>query len=226
MRKKEHDFLIWTSPPSSIKLTSDEARGSWHGHWFVVKPVTPGATLTAQINVKQQDVITGEPGQVVIQAHDTIEAKWIEILRLRHPEGTYKWITEEGSTIVPVNIDMIRIALSGGGTTNPELPAITWIDDLRIYQNGTQIYEETFSDWTPIIGAGVGAVIGGLTGEALKPIGPISPLIGVAIGAAIGAGIGVSATQPTTISTVTIPQIGTTPETTYIITPPRTIAVK
>ena len=113
----------------------------------------------------------------------------------------------------------LRLILVAGIPVSSGQIAQTWFDDLKIYQDDVLIYENIFSDWAPYTGAALGAGIGVIAGVTYKPIGPIaSPLIGAALGVLVGAGIGALASQPTSVATVTIPQIGITPETTYVVT--------
>ncbi len=223
MRKAEYDFLTYTSFPSSVKLINDEVgQTAWWKTWVPYSlPVTPGSTLRTEVKIKQQDVINRPESRVILLGLKAGEWVGSKDLGLGYPFigyvplGTFDWTLFERTITVPDDVPTIRLAYAGGAGT-PERTGLTWYDDLKIYQDDVFIYENKFSDWTPV-GAVAGGIIGGVTGELTKPIGPISPLIGALGGVALGAGIGYALSQPATITTVTIPQIGPTPEQTYIV---------
>ncbi len=218
MRKAEYDLLTWKSLPSSAKLTNDEGKGWTYWEQPSIVSVTPGETLTLKFSAKQENVLYTQ-SIVVVEWFDPAEKRWRWLVTPRLSLGTYDWSNFEETFTIPENISQIRVGRLLGGAGAPEKAGTTWFDNLRVYQDGAPIYENQFTDWMPYIGGGVGAIIGGVAGEVYKPVGPIaSPLLGAALGATIGAGIGAIASQPATITTVTIPQIGTTPEQTYIIT--------
>ncbi len=223
MRKVEYDLLTWKSPPSSIKLFNSEGkRATTQPPRLFDLPVPLGSTITVSVQAKQSNVMS----QFGIKSHVHFgriapDGRLLWLYDLLLPYGTFDWSEWTAEFKIPEDtITMVGTVKGGPGT--PEAPGITWFDDLKIYQDDVLIYENDFSDWTPIIGATAGAIIGGIAGEIYKPIGPIfSPLLGALGGAALGAAV----SQPATISTVTIPKIGVTPEQTYISTPPRAIAV-
>ncbi len=204
VKKTEYDFLNWTSFPSSIKLTNDTMTRSGGGAFENI-PVNPG-TVRVEVNGKTQDVqlIKGSGSYIAFWGHRADGSrKWIGTCDIRY--GTHDWEKAEAELPIPADIVILRGYLIAGGG-NKAQPSISWFDDFVIKQNGRIIYENKFSNWNPVIGAGIGAIIGGAVGELTKPIGPIaSPLIGALGGAALGGGIGYALTRQVVSTPVAIP---------------------
>ena len=71
---------------------------------------------------------------------------------------------------------------------------VTWFDDVKVYQDNVLIYSNDFSNWNPYIGAGIGAVIGGVGGH-LATKKPEYALIALPV-AVIGGVVGWLTTSP------------------------------
>ena len=166
MRKKEHDFLNWTSFPSSLKMVSDELQPEWLGYWLGPISVNPGAKLKFTVNLKQSGVLY-YAGGLVLEGYDGKEWKRLVGRIILQSFGSFDWTTKEAEYTIPSGIVAIRLAVAGGGTNDPTKPAETWWDDLRIYQDNVPIYSNDFSNWTPTIitaeiTTGLAAIILGL----------------------------------------------------------------
>jgi len=150
-KKIEYDFLTWKSFPSSARLFNDEQEG--FAIWILPQarslPVTPGSTLRVEANVKQKDVAVGPyPSLIPIDGWNGKE--WSRIVTHHIKLGTFDWLFLTFESKVPSGIITITPALFGGAGYK-EAPAITWFDDLKIYQDDKLIYANDFSNWTPII---------------------------------------------------------------------------
>ena len=150
MKKAEFDSLTWANFPSSLKLTVDEAT-----HYGEVTPVTaskPNSRIRMTIKAKLKDVLY-DFSHIALDGWDG--SKWFRIepppyVPVDLGRGTIDWKTVVLETIIPSNVNLIRPYLVAGGGS-PEKPAITWFDDLKIYQDDVLIYENNFSNWAPLI---------------------------------------------------------------------------
>jgi len=186
MRKKEYDFLTWTSFPSSIKLTNDERREwAWTGWVFYGLPVRPGSKLTVKFKAKQQNVLYSV-SHVPIDGYNGSE--WRRIVNFGLSLGTFDWTEHSRTITVPSDIISIRSSLAGGAGS-PEALGITWYDDLRVYMDDKLIFSYDFGNWNPIIGAGAGIVGIGVPAYLYTKNIPVAIGAGVVaslVGAAIG----------------------------------------
>ena len=157
VKKVEYDLRIWKSFPSSLKLTSNELTPTWHSmkRWFTINP---GSVIDVEVNAKQGKV-THEASRIYVNGRNG-EGVRLGVANLP-PHTIFDWTKFAVPTFtVPADVSFITVYLIGGGTTNPEEPAETWYDDLRIYQDGVLIFENKFSKWGPtLIGGGIIAVI-------------------------------------------------------------------
>jgi len=170
VRKKEYDFLTWTSFPSSAKLYNDEGRGwvwAWWGWIFYDLPVTPGAKLAVKVKAKQQNVLYSA-SHIPIDGYNGKE--WRRLWSLRLPLGTFDWSEHSRTETLPTDIIAIRSS-PAGGAGSATAPGITWFDDLKIYQDDKLIYENKFSNWLPyqIAGAVITAIPIGLYAARRMP---------------------------------------------------------
>lgn len=192
MQKYEYDFINWSSFPSSRKVINDESTDFWaFGFgWF---PVTPRSIIKVEFMAKGENIIGGRVSRIAIDGKDVngVEARIRAGGDLFLPSGSFKWGKFETSLIVPSNVTSIRVLFLGGNGT----PALTWYDDLKIYQNGALIFEDKFSNWTPYILGGGLAVAGGVAGYAWKKK-PIPALVGAVAGAGLGYGVGYVMAKP------------------------------
>jgi len=191
VKKKEYDFLNWTSFPSSGKLFNDDpSEAIWWGQYRNIS-ITPGKTLKIVVNWKQQDVILPESG---IRPHVGFWWNGVWGGQIFPPLGTYDWREFKGEWIVPAGKTTLDVIIAGGAGT-PEKPGITWFDDLKIYQDDVLIYANDFSNWNPYIGAGVGGGLGGV-GAFYLTKNPVLSLGVAALGALVGGGIGALTAKP------------------------------
>jgi len=202
MDKIEYDFLSWTSFPSSLKMIYDGARGFW---WFIPgseRPVKPGA-VRISVKVKKENVgLT--PGidpefrdsRVIIWGFNGAEWKWLGKMTVGY--GTENWREYTGEVEIPAGIDLLKVQLRCGAGAK-ERPAITWFDDLKIYQDDKLIYANDFNNWNPYIGVGVGGVVVAVPTYLYTKNVPVSVGAGV-VGSLIGAAIGIAGTS--------LPQLG------------------
>jgi len=166
---REYDFLHWTSFPSSRKIINYKTDEQiW---WTVVDklPVEPGKYLTVVVNVKGQNI--GTPA--ACRSHIAIDCynenyelfKIPRAMILYVPPRTTDWTQLKETVIVPNGAVAILVTTIAGTAQSPDLPNISWYDDLKIYQNGELIYENTFDNWLPcIIGGGITTVVVGVAG--------------------------------------------------------------
>ena len=178
------DFLSFKSFPSSLKITNI---GPEKWIWYNVVtdlPVIPGKKVTYQIQVKQKDVVTEPSGINLYGKNGTSKA----VSYGGFPIGTYDWSLHENPGVtIPSDVTLLNVALFAGKGT-------TWVDDLKIFQDDVLIYSNDFSNYNPIIGAGVGAAIGASIGYVVKRKKPLIPaLVGAGVGAGVGAAIGLFA---------------------------------
>jgi hypothetical protein len=191
-RRVEYDFLTWVSFPSSIKLFNPtvELPNVWVT-LFETLAVKPGSKLTVSVWQKVKDV-THEFSYVLIEGFDGSKWSWLTGVPPSGAGGvgTIDWRKYERSITIPSNIVAIRCKLMGAGG----LPAITWYDDLKIYQDDVLIYSNDFNNWNPIIGAGLGGIATAIPAYLLTKK-PKYALIGL-LGALIGAGVGYMTAKP------------------------------
>ena len=105
-------------------------------------------------------------------------------------EASRAWRPEKDGykIVVPEGIKVVKMFLLGGAGDR-ERPGVTWLDDLKVYVNGKLVYLNDFSNWSPYIGAGVGATAGGLV--AYLPTRKIEyGAAGAAIAGIVGAIVG------------------------------------
>ena len=201
MRKAEYDFLTWTSFPSSLKLLSDEERvAAWNGLRDVVIPFTPGAELRVEVQAKQQGVVT--PTSRIYVYYYPFDGEWHYMGDIELPTGTFNWSTfglTRLSTRARENATHIRLeAFYGGSSGIQGRPAVTWYDNLEIYQDDTLIYANDFSNWNPHIGSGIGALAGGI-GSYAATKNPLAGVIVASLTALIGGSIGMATARPKTV---------------------------
>jgi len=159
MIRREYDFLTWTSFPSSIKLVNDESPQNKPFYKIAEGiPVKPHATLKAIYKGKTENS-TEPPGGgnfVMVRLLDaagryvTHKVAWIGY-------GTIDWKDVQAVVTAPSEAAVMEVYIAGAGG-RPEMPAITWFDDLKIYQDDEFIYENKFSNWKPYILAGIIAI--------------------------------------------------------------------
>ena len=210
MKKAEFDFLSYTNFPSSLKLDNDESTLYW-GWWQSNIPVKSGA-VTVQVSARKENVLPLEGGsRVVVEgSSDGVTWKWLGYVDVG--VGSFGWKTYSGNITIPSGIVLLRVVLRDGAGLMGK-PAITWFDGLRVYQDDELIYANDFSNWDPMIGAGIGAPIGGVAGYLLKePLGPmVSEAVGAVLGGALGGGVGLL-TGMGIIPVPQIPGLGAAPE--------------
>jgi len=186
-----HDFMIWTSFPSSVKLFNPEPKR--RGWWTVFDhlPVTPKSKIKIEINAKSDNLPAEGYGSYlsIFGSKDGVEYKGIGIIvpRIKGVTGIYgkkdwdRYVTEGE---IPADVRMIRgylVAAQGD----------TWFDDLKIYMDDVLIYQDDFANWNPYIGAGLGGVAGAIAGYLINPEKPLVPaLVGLALGTCLGGGVG------------------------------------
>jgi hypothetical protein len=190
-----YDFVVWRSFPSSAKLVSDrfDELASWPRFLAHGLSVKRGAKLTVQFYAKQENVL-GEKGVKQasgvsrLSVYGSADGKtWKYLSGIALPPGTFDWQLFSGELTVPSDVAVIRLYL-GGGWGAPGRPGVTWVDDVKIYQDGALIYSEDFSNWSPYIGAGLGAVAGGVGGYLAtgKPEYALAALPVALVGGIIG----------------------------------------
>lgn len=159
MIKTEYDFLTWASFPSSGKIVNDtEWWGLWQKTWKLFeRSVTPGKKLTVTVNVKQEGVLP-PARKSHISINNAIPQPGVSspsgigprIGVITMPNGTFNWRQFSLELIVPSNVSVITAYIAGGAK------GTSWWDDLEIYMDDVLIYSNDFSNYNPIIGAGVG----------------------------------------------------------------------
>lgn len=222
MRKREYDFLTWTSFPSSAKLICDEPETWVSGGDSPPIGVRPGSTVKITVKAKQENVLY-KHSHIHIDEWDGKEWKMAVPLTVppypNIPFGHVDWTQfSSAEYIIPPSVTAI-IFRPLGGPGSKEAPGVTWFDDLKIYQDGVLIYAEDFSKWDPLIGAGIGAgVLGvvvpavvrvpepGVSYEYQKPVLEKEPLLAAGLaglGALMGGGVGLL----TALGIIPVPQI-------------------
>jgi len=189
--KEEYDFLTWTSFPSSAKIVCPRNTG-----WSVwPRPVAqvsviPGSTVKIEANAKQQNVLK-ERYRSAIPVDGFNGEEWSRIWPavIHFPLGTFDWRKMERSFTVPSDVEVIRVLYSCGAGISEDKPGITWLDDLKIYQDDKLIYANDFSNLNPYIGAGALGVASGIGAHQLTKDIPTAIGAGV-VGSLIGAAIG------------------------------------
>jgi len=165
LRKWEYDFLVWKSFPSSLKIISNEPRTPLWAPPSQSFPVNEGDVIGIEVAVKQQNVLDPNfPSIAGITGWRPAEEKW------RMFKDVAGRLSHLYLPTIPLGITAIRFHQVGGPGI-PEKVGITWFDDLKIYQNGELIYENTFDNWLPyIIGGGVLGIVGvaGATTKLMK----------------------------------------------------------
>jgi len=190
----EHDFLSYTSFPSSLKCVNPRSQYVGGGDYKGLS-VTPGATLRTEVNIKQKDVYESL-GYFHINSYYNEERKFLgELITLRR-YGSFDWTKVVKEVKAPTDAKWITVDPTfPPGTT--EKPAIVWIDDLKIYQDDKLIYRNYFTPWKPVLGVGLGTVIGGVAGVKypVSRVGRSLPVIAAGLGALIGGAAGVLAPE-------------------------------
>jgi len=185
LRKKEYDFLTWTSFPSSAKLTNDEGGDwAWWGWIFTNLAVTPGAKLLVKFKAKQQDVLYSV-SHIPVDGYNGKE--WRRLWSVSVPLGTLGWSEYSAEITVPSDVIAIRSSPAGGAGSK-EKPGVTWFDDVEVYLDGKLIFKEGFSNWNPYLGAVAGAAVGGAGGYLVtrKPEYALIALPAAVIGGLVG----------------------------------------
>jgi len=213
VRKVEYDF--WPnciSPPSCRKVFNDEP--TWWYPWEASTPtirVLPNSNVTIKVWAKQENALNTEYKSVVsLKGWDGETYRWIPPGGIGLPIGTFDWQEFEIKFPIPDDIIGIILRTAVGGGLSPETPCIIWYDDLRIYMDDALIYENDFSDWAPVIGAGLGMITLGYVGYTypVEPLGkPLTTLLGAAVGAGLGGGLGYALTQQAISMPVATPLI-------------------
>jgi len=185
----EYDFLTWTSFPSSLKLVNDTTTIEYV--WYKVAegiPVKPGGKVTLECMGKQvghfeKEKITG------VRLDLMINGKWdpAGFMWLAFPQGTFDWkkISYPVSPkAVPEGATVMMVRLYAKGVKGD----VAWFDDLKIYQDGVLIYSNSFDNWKPYLGAGLGAVAGGVGGylATRKPEYALAALPVALVGGIVG----------------------------------------
>ena len=137
-----YDFLTWISPPSSLKLITEEPR---YSAFLVAEEVavTPGAPTRLEVYAKQ-DKIVHDTSFVLLERIIEGRWRWYQTIYFpKEPKDRFDWQKFSLDFINHVECDKVRISLHGGG--------VNWFDDLKIFQNDVLIYENDFSNWAPII---------------------------------------------------------------------------
>ena len=157
MFKVSHDFLNWTSFPSSIKLWADDM--GWHpilatdeaGPFPLIK-VTPGSHIKATVNFRSENAVAipgPHPGNF-IQWYLQRTANFrdpnsiAKEIRQQFAFGTYSWTPYEIEFDMLPDTPWLRAIFLGAGGT-PEKPMSVWLDDLKIYMDDKLIYDNYFS---------------------------------------------------------------------------------
>ena len=156
MDKLEHDFLVWTSFPSSLVARSDTpARGN-----YLLKELTqvvPGANIKAEANFKWENSDKALHPLIAIYWYDAAGKEvgtsvLIHPLYQAFPETYLEWtkITNVVRPTIPANAVVGQVWYKAGAAI-PGKVANCWLDDLKIYQDDVLIYSNDFSNWAPLL---------------------------------------------------------------------------
>ena len=204
--ERYHDFLNFISFPSSLAIKTIRKFDSYYREGIDVRLPLPRAIVTVKTYMATKNAVSPPPdgsATEITVIDPTGKTAFYPVSRLT---GTTPWTPIE-KTIdfsgAPEN--MTLNVFSRIGASDGINPSITWFDDLKIYQDDTLIYSDDFSKWDPVIGAGIGAPIGGAAGYLLRePLGPmVSEAVGAVLGGALGGGVGLL----TGMGIIPVPQI-------------------
>lgn len=168
MLEIKYDFSTWTSLPSSLRLTNDEDRSHVR---FLTKniPAIPNSLLRLTVDAKKKDVTLSSERDSMIAVY-AIKGEerpiWLDAVEIGGGTSDWKTYSEwrSGREIrVPSDITQLGVAYRAGA--RGQKVAITWLDNLELYQNEKHIYKDRFNKWSPLIGAVVGGTIGFIVPE-------------------------------------------------------------
>ncbi len=157
-----HDFMNYTSFPSSLKLVND-AKGPDYV-WATIAsdiPVLGGSKITAEVKLKRNvsAIPTSPYAGIRIDTKRPIPTSPDHIpysFLLDAGPGSYDWTKVQNEKTIPADANLLLVRIYAKGYKGDTL----WLDDLKIYQDDLLIYSNNFSNWWPdIIGVPV-AVVG------------------------------------------------------------------
>jgi len=165
MEVMRYDFSQWHSYPSSLFLKSVTTPRKDYTLTQLTH-ITSGATIQAEVFFKWENNNKAEIPLIGIEWYDTTgvivsTSALIHPLYNAFPDMYLPWtkITNVVRPLIPANAVMGKVIYKTGATI-PGKVSNSWVDDLKIYQNGELIYSNDFNNWNPYVGAGVGALAG------------------------------------------------------------------
>lgn len=187
-----YDFLTWTSFPSSLRVDVPAQYKIDHLITELMR-ITPKTDISMEANFKWKnndhfplvaifwyDATGVEVGSTVLihplwQGPRITDLEWTKITNVVRPT-------------IPENAVIGKVVYRTGYSDKPGVIANCWLDDLKVYQDGTLIYANDFGNWNPIIGAGVGGAGGALAGYLItkKPVYALAGIPTAVIGGVIG----------------------------------------
>ena len=199
----EYDFLNFTSFPSSRKIVNPTAGNAWStllGEPEIIVSVKPGSTLRVECNIKRVGAAGGVTmgyevtwGAAVnverrVPVTPTTPAGWAKMFGILTPMGAFNWTKFVAEGKVPSDVSVVRITYACARAKTVGGENVAWFDDLKLYQDGVLIYSNSFDNWNPYLGAGVGAVAGGVGGYLAtgKPEYALAALPVALVGGIIG----------------------------------------
>lgn len=189
------DFLSYTSFPNSVKCVNRDVDHRTRIFSPDI-PVMPGSLVRAEVKARTENVSTPRDLGSWISIMGSPDGKnWIymgagfTVPQVPGTWGTRDWMQFKFEMKIPADILFLRCHFACA-------PGITWFDDLKIFQDDELIYSNDFSNWTPLIGTGIGACVGGAAAYLLnEPLGPIvSEAVGAFFGGALGGSVGLLTT--------------------------------
>lgn len=118
----------------SLKVISNAERERWswiRSDWI---DVAEGERYTLVTHMKGSNV---NASHIVLEAFDQYNNRSFQLGQVPSDGyGTFDWRTTTGSFVIPQNVTKIRIDLNAGWPENSSQEAITWFDDIVLYQSG------------------------------------------------------------------------------------------
>jgi len=159
VRRVEYEFLDWVSFPSCIKAINDEV-GSFAGINIIREyPVSGGETIRLECMVKGQNISNSHVAIAYWDGTRWVRPRGVDYL----PKGSFDWLKFLTERTLGPDAQMINVTVWGGWGLTSE-PAVTKLDDAKVYLNGELIYKNTFDNWLPYIVGGITVTAAGVAG--------------------------------------------------------------